>query len=112
MGSSSSNSRIGGIRAAPAGDRACRVGVDLTMPTRSFPMTKPDRFKEEISWLKALGSALFAGGISLSVWLVQNYDTTSRAALVATVCGLVGLSAGVAAAVVRLYRCFKILEAL
>lgn len=75
-------------------------------------MSKPDRFKEEISWLKALGSALFAGGLSLSVWLVQNYDSTSRATLLATICGLSGIALGVAATIIRLYRCFKILEAL
>jgi len=75
-------------------------------------MSKPDRFKEEISWLKALGTALFAGGISLSAWLVQNYDTTSRSALLATICGLFGLAIGFTATIVRLYRCFRILEAL
>jgi hypothetical protein len=79
---------------------------------RGLAMSKPDRFKEEISWLKALGSALFAGGISLSVWLVQNYDTTSRAALLVTIGGLLAIASGVAATIVRLYRCFKILEAL
>jgi hypothetical protein len=76
------------------------------------PMSKPDRFKEEIGWLKALGGVLIACGVSLTAWLVQNYAVTSRFALFASLCALSGLAIGIAAIVIRLYRCFKILEAL
>lgn len=75
-------------------------------------MSKPDRFKEEISSLKALGSALLASCISLAVWLVQNYATMSHNALIASTCGLLGLATSIAVIIFRLYRCFKILESL
>jgi hypothetical protein len=75
-------------------------------------MSKPDRFKEEISWLKALGAVLFASFISLAVWLVQNYGSINRDMLLPTLLGLSSLAASIAAIIFRLYRCFKILEAL
>ncbi len=83
-----------------------------TAPAYARPMSKPDRFKEEISWLKAFGSVLLASGISLCVWLVQNYATLSHSALLASICGLFVFATGIVAIIVRLYRCFKILEAL
>jgi hypothetical protein len=75
-------------------------------------MSKPDRFKEEISSLKALGTALLAGGISLAAWFAQNYATMSHNALIASTCGLLGVTISIAAIILRLYRCFKILESL
>lgn len=78
----------------------------------AHPMSQPDRFKEEISWLKTVGAALIAALVSLAVWLIQKYDTMSDSTLFVVVCGLFGLSIIIAAAVFRLYRCFKILEAL
>jgi hypothetical protein len=75
-------------------------------------MSKAERFKEEISWLKALGAVLFAGHTSLLVWLVQNYGATTRAVFLLAILGLSGLAVSIAAIIVRLYRCFKILEAL
>ena len=75
-------------------------------------MSKPDRFKQEISWLKALCGLLIASCMSLMVWLVQNYGATSRIALIAALACLLGLAGGIAVIIIRLYRCFKILEAL
>jgi len=75
-------------------------------------MSKPDRFKQEISWLKALCGLLIASCMSLMVWLVQNYGATSRIAVIAAIGCLLGLAGGIAVIVVRLYRCFKILETL
>ena len=75
-------------------------------------MTKPERFKEEISWLKALGAVLFAGITSLLVWFVQNYESITRIRLLMTIVGLSSLAALIAAILFRLYRCLKILEAL
>ena len=75
-------------------------------------MSKPDRFKLEIGWLKALCGLLIASCMSLMVWLVQNYGATSRVALLAAFSCLLGLAAGIAAIIFRLYRCFKILETL
>jgi hypothetical protein len=75
-------------------------------------MTKPDRFKEEIGWLKALCGLLLAVCTSLIAWLVQNHGTAHRITIVAAIFCLAVLVASVGAIVVRLYRCFKILEAL
>ena len=75
-------------------------------------MSKPDRFKEEIGWLKALCGLLIAACMSLMVWLVQNYAATSRVAVLAALLCSLGLAAGIGAIILRLYRCFKILESL
>jgi hypothetical protein len=51
-------------------------------------MSKADRLKEEIGWLKLIFGALLAVDVSLVAWLAQNYATTDRvlvlAGLVAT----------------------------
>ena len=84
----------------------------LTVLFTRLSMTKPERFKEEIGWLKALGGVLFASSISLCVWLVQNYGTLSPTALFMSICIFFLFATGIVAVIVRLYRCFKILEAL
>jgi hypothetical protein len=75
-------------------------------------MSQPERFKEEISWLKAVGTALLAAAISVGAWLVQNYETASHSVLLGAICVLFGLISMIAGATFRLYRCLKILEAL
>ena len=51
-------------------------------------MSKADRLKEEIGWLKLVFGALLAVDVSLVAWLAQNYATADRllvlAGLVAT----------------------------
>jgi hypothetical protein len=84
----------------------------FTAHPRGMTMTKQHRFKEEIGWLKALCGLLVAACMSLMVWLVQNYGATSRVAVVAALLCLLGLVAGIGGIVLRLYRCFKILESL
>jgi hypothetical protein len=83
-----------------------------TAPAYAPTMSKPDRFKEEISWLKALGTVLLAGLTSLLVWLVQNYEVTTRVVFLLSLFGLSGLAISIVAILFRLYRCFKILETL
>lgn len=75
-------------------------------------MTKPERLKEEIGWLKVLCGLGVAFETSLIAWLVQNYAVSSRALTVAAACCVVVAVAGIVSVVVRLYRCLKILEAL
>ena len=75
-------------------------------------MSKPDRFREEIGWLKALVAALIAGFVSLAVWLVQNYGGVTRNFFLGTVLVLTVLALAIALIILRLYRCFKILEVL
>jgi len=51
-------------------------------------MSKADRLKEEIGWLKLVFGALLAVDVSLVAWLAQNYATADYvlvlAGLVAT----------------------------
>jgi len=51
-------------------------------------MSKADRLKEEIGWLKLVFGALIAVDVSLVGWLAQNYATADHvlvlAGLVAT----------------------------
>ncbi len=91
--------------------RRCR-GNDAAAIHRALAMSKHDRFKEEIGWLKALCGLLLAVCTSLIAWLVQNYGTGHRVTLVAAMFCLPVLVVGIVAIVVRLYRCFKILETL
>jgi hypothetical protein len=41
-------------------------------------MSRADRLKEEIGWLKLLVAALIAVEASLIAWLAQHYMTASR----------------------------------
>lgn len=75
-------------------------------------MSKHDRFKEEIGWLKALCALFAASFSSILVWLVQNYETATRVTLLLASLALSALAPAIAASIFRLYRCFKILEVL
>jgi 4-hydroxybenzoate polyprenyltransferase len=50
-------------------------------------MSKTDRIKEEIGWLKVVFGILVATDISLVAWLAQNFSSASRIQV------LVGLAA-------------------
>jgi len=50
-------------------------------------MSKTDRIKEEIGWLKVVFGILVATDISLVAWLAQNFSSASRLQ------GLIGLAA-------------------
>ena len=41
-------------------------------------MSKTDRIKEEIGWLKVVFGILVATDISLVAWLAQNFSSASR----------------------------------
>ena len=58
-------------------------------------MSKVDKLKEEIGWLKVVFAILVAIDISLVGWLAQNYDSAS--VLLQTVClvAVVVMTAGV-----------------
>lgn len=51
-------------------------------------MSKTDRIKEEIGWLKIVFAILVATDVSLMAWLAQNYSDLS---LVLIVCGFLGV---------------------
>lgn len=73
-------------------------------------MSKADRIKEEIGWLKVVFAVCVALDASLVAWLSQNYDTAPPV-IVAT-----GFVAALVLAVVvvyvnrRAYRCIEELE--
>ena len=49
-------------------------------------MSKIDKLKEEIGWLKVIFGILVATEISLIAWLAQNYEKASQ--LLVAVCGI------------------------
>jgi hypothetical protein len=75
-------------------------------------MSKTDRLKEEIAWLKLLIGACATLAASLIAWLVRNYEMAhpiiaSLAVIVAAIAAML-----VVVSVSYMYRCFKRLEVL
>ena len=52
-------------------------------------MSKIDKLKEEIGWLKAIFGILIVTDISLLAWLAQNYNHTTL--LLNLSCGIAGI---------------------
>ena len=72
-------------------------------------MSKADRLKEEIGWLKVVFAVCVALDASLAAWLAQNYET-ARPVIVAT-----GFVAALVLAVVVVYvnhRAYRRIEEL
>ena len=51
-------------------------------------MSKIDRIKEELGWLKVVFAIFVAMDVSLVAWLAQNYENAS---IVLIVCGFLGV---------------------
>ena len=51
-------------------------------------MSRIDRIKEELGWLKIVFGIFVAIDVSLMAWLAQNYDNIAR---VLIVCGFLGI---------------------
>jgi uncharacterized membrane protein len=73
-------------------------------------MSKAERLKEEIGWLKVVFAVSVALDASLVAWLAQNFDTASRFLLVAGVVAVVVLEVVVAYVNRLAYRRLKELE--
>ena len=58
-------------------------------------MSKVDRIKEEIGWLKIVFAVLIAVDISLVAWLAQNYQLATRLLVGCAVVAVIFVSAGV-----------------
>jgi hypothetical protein len=80
------------------------------VPPYDLGMSKSDRFKEEIAWLKACCGAGGAIDASLAAWFVRNYESVSPLVTGCAVYVAVLVAIAIAAAIVRLYRCLKLLE--
>jgi predicted phage tail protein len=73
-------------------------------------MSKADRLKEEIGWLKLVFGALLAVDVSLVAWLAQNYATAGRVLVLTSLVAILILT-GVVVWVNRLaYRRIEQLE--
>ena len=75
-------------------------------------MSKSDRLKEEVAWLKVLSGAFLALDASVIAWLVRNYDTTARVFAVGACILAVAFTCFVVAVFVRVYCCIRSMEAL
>lgn len=75
-------------------------------------MSKADSLKEEVSWLKVLCGASFAGLASLLGWLVQNYETANRIIAAGALIGAPVFVALIVLLIVRINRRIRELEAL
>jgi hypothetical protein len=73
-------------------------------------MAKADRFKEEIGWLKVLTCACAGLAAPLVPWFVQNYSTARVALMIAAIVNFTAMTLILVASIIRLYRCFEILE--
>ncbi len=58
-------------------------------------MSRAERIKEEIGWMKVVFAVLIATDVSLAAWLAQNFDTESTTSLLAGLAVVIILSAGV-----------------
>lgn len=58
-------------------------------------MSRNERIKEELGWLKVIFGVLVAMGASIVAWLAQHYSTATPALLVITLLVLVCLVGGI-----------------
>ncbi|MGH7964028.1 MAG: hypothetical protein ACRERD_19775 [Candidatus Binatia bacterium] len=58
-------------------------------------MSKPDRIKEEIGWLKVVFGILVATDISLIAWLAQNFNNASQVQALVGLAGVVVVTGAV-----------------
>lgn len=58
-------------------------------------MSKIDRIKEEIGWLKVVFGILVATDLSLIAWLAQNFGSASRVQVLIGLAAVVGVTGAV-----------------
>lgn len=73
-------------------------------------MSKADRLKEEIGWLKVAFAIAVALDASLVAWLAQNYASAKPAVIAAAVIAAVVLAAAIVLINRRAYRRINELE--
>lgn len=73
-------------------------------------MSKADRIKEEIGWLKVAFGVAVAVDASLVAWLAQNYATAKTVVVVAAVVSAVVIAAAVVLINRRAFRRIEELE--
>ena len=75
-------------------------------------MSKAEKLKEEIGWLKVVFGILVATDISLLAWLAQNYNRAPSFLLAIGVLGVLGVTAGIVRVNKTAYRKIDELEEL
>lgn len=58
-------------------------------------MSRIERLKEEIGWLKIIFGILVATDLSLIGWIAQNYHSTSALLVVACMVAVFGVTIGI-----------------
>ena len=75
-------------------------------------MSKADRVKEEIGWLKVVFGILVATDISIIAWLAQNFGSASRIQVLVGLAAVVGVTGAVdRAALHAIGKCFGMIMA-
>lgn len=73
-------------------------------------MSRSDRLKEEVTWLKVLSGAFLALDTSIVTWLVRNYDATVRVIIIGGCVLAAAMTCFVVALLVRVYCCIRSME--
>ena len=73
-------------------------------------MSKADRLKEEIGWLKVAFGIAVAIDVSLVAWVAQNYETATPVVIVAAVIAAVVLAVMIVLINRRAFRRIEALE--
>ena len=62
---------------------------------KGIQMSKTDKLKEEIGWLKVIFGILVATDISLVAWMAQNYNKVPSFLLVICAVGILSVTVGI-----------------
>ena len=73
-------------------------------------MSKADRLKEELGWLKLLWGAFLAVDVSVIAWLAQNYRRAEIVIVLGALVAIVSLTAGLVFITRRAYQRLEQLE--
>jgi len=73
-------------------------------------MSKADRLKEDLAWLKLFFGAFLAVDVSIMAWLAQNYSKAETVIVVGAFIIIVVLTAGLVFVTRRAYKRIEQLE--
>lgn len=73
-------------------------------------MSKADRLKENLAWLKLFFGAFFAVDVSVIAWLAQNYSTAKPVIVMGAFIVTIALTLGLVFIIRRAYKRIEQLE--
>ena len=88
------------------------IGQRRALGSRSNEMSRSEKVKEEIGWLKVVFGILAAIDVSLLAWLAQNYRSANALLLVLGALAVAGITAAVVWVNYRAYQKIDELEEL